>query len=167
MKLSEFFNEDADDAPIRSSRIKFQAVPKSHKATKLQELCKSINLVKGDNVFVKEENDYQHCVFIRAGEKMIHVHNYVTNQTEAVDPKTVYTQEGFKYMPIIDTKKKVKEGYEEDRFPQLLGGYSPPFEAFSVPGQVLDSDNNIVLECKNPRFAKIVAIALNQYVRKN
>lgn len=168
MNSYEFMVED-DNEPNPHERIgyiKYQSVP-PHKPSKLQELCASKNIMKGDNVFVKENNDYQQCIFLRAGEKMLHVHNYITSQTESVDPKTVYIQKGLKYMPIIDTKKKVAEGFEDSQFPKFLGGYTPPFEAYSVEGKVLDSDNNIVLECKNPKFAKIVALALNQYVRNN
>ena len=166
MRSAEFLNEDADENPYKSvSRIKRQVIPVSHKPSKLQEICASKGIKRGVNVFVSEDGDYQHCVFIRAGEKMIHVHNYVTNQTEAVDPKSVYTQEGFKYMPIIDAKKKVSEITEEefDRFPEYMGGYVPPFNVEG--GAVIDKHGTEVLTCENPKFARLVSIALNQFCR--
>lgn len=166
MKPGEFLKEDADDVnPYeRVGRIKRQVIPTSHKASKLQELCLSKGIKRGANVFVKVEGDYQHCAFIRAGEKMIHVHNYVTNQNEAADPKTIYTQEGYKYIPIITTKtKKVSESEDSDsQFPALMGGYVPPFNVTN--GTVLDRYDTIVAECKNKHFARIITIALNMYV---
>jgi len=167
MKPQDFLNEDADDDMYKSnSRIKRQVIPTSHKASKLQDICTSKNIKRGDKVFVKEGNDYQHCVFLRAGEKMIHVHNYVNNYNEAVDPKEVYTQENFKYVPLIEPKKKgakVKEALEDaddDRYPEFMGGYVTPFTANGA--WVLDNEGTQVLKCDNPRFARVVEIALNK-----
>lgn len=169
MKSKEFIFEDEDENPYKSvSRIKRQVIPISHKPSKLQELCVSKGIKRGDNVFVKEGDDYQHCVFLRAGEKMIHVQNYAANRQESVDPKTVYTQEGFKYMPIIETKKKVTAKVTEeemDRFPEYMGGYFPPFNTFG--NLVVDKKDITVARCESAQFARIIAIALNQYVRKN
>jgi hypothetical protein len=99
---NESITED-DDEPnpyAKVGRAKFKAVP-PHKPSKLQDICKSKNVVKGDNVFIKEGDKYVHCAFLRAGEKMIHVQNYDTGEQDAVEPKTVYTQEGFKYIPLL------------------------------------------------------------------
>jgi len=112
-KINTNLNEDItenDDDPYKSvSRIKRQIIPVSHKPSKLQELCKAASINKGDNVFVKVEkngkDDYEHCAFLRAGEKMIHVQNYTTGQKEAVEPKVVYTQEKFKYVPLVAKRK--------------------------------------------------------------
>lgn len=168
MKPHDFLNEDADDDMYKSSsRIKRQVIPTSHKASKLQDICTSKGIKRGDNVFVKEGNDYQHCGFLRAGEKMIHVHNYLNNYNEAVDPKEVYTQENFKYIPLIASKKKgaqVEEALEDkddDQFPEYMGGYVTPF---SVNGDlVLDKEGTTVLRCRNSYFARIVVMALNKY----
>ena len=109
MKINEFITEDDDGNPYKSSsRIKHQVIPTSHAPSKLQTFCRDKNLVKGDMVFVKVgegKDDYEYGVFLRAGEKMLHIHNYDTNQQEAVDPKTVYTKDGFKYVPLVGKKK--------------------------------------------------------------
>lgn len=89
MKSDEFITE----------YIKFQKVDaKPRKLSSVEQLCAG-KVKKGDIVYVGP--DYEHCVFIRAGEKMIHVHNYVTNQTEAVPPEEVFTKEGFKYIRLL------------------------------------------------------------------
>lgn len=56
---------------------------------------------------------------------------------------------------------------DEDRFPEYMGGYKPPFTAYPHHGTVMDANDNIVLECENTKFSKVVEIALNQYVRNN
>jgi hypothetical protein len=92
MKSAEFITE----------YIKFQKVDaKPRKLSTVEQLCAG-KVKKGDTVYVGPE--YEHSVFIRAGEKFIHIHNYVTNQNEAVEPKDVYTKEGFKYIPLLGKK---------------------------------------------------------------
>jgi len=106
MKPQDFLNEDADDDMYKSnSRIKRQVIPTSHKASKLQDICTSKNIKRGDKVFVKEGNDYQHCVFLRAGEKGITVHNYKSGNTEWYDPSEVFQSSNRKMIPISGVGK--------------------------------------------------------------
>lgn len=107
MKPNEFLNEDEDDVnPYqRVGRIKRQVIPTSHKASKLQDIFSSKNINRGDNVFVKEGDDYQHCVLLRVGEKGITVHNYKSGNTEWYDPSEVFQSSNRKMIPISGVGK--------------------------------------------------------------
>lgn len=59
----------------------------------------------------------------------------------------------------------MKEAYnDEERFSEHMGGYLPPFNVNG--GWVIDKEDELVLKCENPHFARLVSIALNEYVRK-
>jgi hypothetical protein len=104
-------NEDNEiDSYQRPSRVKMQQIPAApYKRSKMQELCAAKGIEKGDTIFIKElkngKDDYVHGVFIRPGNTKMIVHNYETGETEACDPGTLYTKEGFKFVPIMGVKK--------------------------------------------------------------
>lgn len=98
--------EDEDENPYKSSsRIKRQVIPTSHRPSKLQDICTSNGIKRGDNVFVRVGNDYQHCAFLRAGEKGITVHNYKSGTTEWYNPQEVYQSINRKMIAILGANK--------------------------------------------------------------
>lgn len=94
MKAAEFIMEDP----------KLQKVAPGYRKSNVQLICDRIGLRKPHNVFVKVDKngkaDYQLSAFIRAGEKLIHVHNYETNQDEAHPIDVICIKDGFKFLPI-------------------------------------------------------------------
>ena len=123
----------------------------------IKKLLESIDRISVDNSPNKKEIQRANVL---AQHKKMH------SQEEAADPKSVYTQENFKYVPLIEPKKKgakVKEALEDaddDRYPEFMGGYVTPFTANGA--WVLDNEGTQVLKCNNPRFARVVEIALNK-----
>ena len=120
----------------------------------IKKLLESIDRISVDNSPKKKEIQRANVL---AQHKKMH------SQEEAADPKSVYVQEGFKYVPVIGKKAKVKEALEDandDRYPEFMGGYVTPFTTNGA--WVLDNEGTPVLKCDNPRFSRVVEIALNK-----
>jgi hypothetical protein len=66
-----------------------------------------------------------------------------------------------KLIESVDRIEEANEGW----FSEYMGGYIPPFNTSS--NRILDKLGNVVLKCENIYFARIVAIALNQWVERN